>query len=128
MAQQPMRGSCLCEGITFEISGEPLKVLSCYCLDCQKGAGGPCQSVSKRIQGQSQDPSNPENQVIFCNASDVLVKDPKNLKAIYNIEKTQSGKSKEKHFCGRCGCTLWTVPMHHGGSKWVVRVPLIDGG
>lgn len=39
------RGSCLCGQVSFELESEPFKVLQCYCLDCQKGAGGPFQIV-----------------------------------------------------------------------------------
>ncbi|SLN18699.1 Glutathione-dependent formaldehyde-activating enzyme [Roseovarius litorisediminis] len=31
---------CLCGHIRMEISGEPITVLQCHCLDCQKSAGG----------------------------------------------------------------------------------------
>ena len=74
-----------------------------------------------------EEPPNAETQIIACNASEVTVEDPENLKVCWDIKKTQSGDIKEKHFCGRCGCTLWTIPMHHGGAKWMIRVPLIDG-
>jgi hypothetical protein len=30
--------------------------------------------------------------------------------------------------CTRCGCTLWTIPMHLGGQKLIVRVALLDKG
>ncbi|OQV10584.1 hypothetical protein CLAIMM_14561 [Cladophialophora immunda] len=103
-------GACLCGNVTFDLLGHPYKVLQCYCLDCQKGAGGPCQIV------------------LGYNATEVSVKDPESLINKYIIEKTQSGHVKEKHFCSRCGCTLWTVPMHHGGTKWMVRSSLVEDG
>ena len=74
-----------------------------------------------------EEPPNAESQIIVCKASEVTVEDPENLKVCWDIKKTQSGDVKEKHFCGRCGCTLWTIPMHHGGAKWMIRVPLIHG-
>lgn len=42
-------GSCLCEGISFNICGQPEKIFMCYCSDCQKNAGGPYQIVSRPL-------------------------------------------------------------------------------
>lgn len=44
------------------------------------------------------------------------------------VEKTESGFNKKKVFCERCGCTLWTIPMQHGGQKVVVRTALLENG
>lgn len=32
-------GSCLCRGVTFRVSGEPLRVGICHCADCRKASG-----------------------------------------------------------------------------------------
>jgi hypothetical protein len=32
-------GSCLCRGVTFRVTGEPLRVGVCHCLDCRKASG-----------------------------------------------------------------------------------------
>ena len=32
-------GSCLCGAIRYEVSGEPLRIGLCHCLDCQKETG-----------------------------------------------------------------------------------------
>lgn len=52
-----LNGACLCGSVTFELLENPFKVLQCYCLDCQKGAGGPCQIV--RILSPSLPSSSP---------------------------------------------------------------------
>lgn len=55
--------------------------------------------------------------------------DPENLKTVYTVTSgTVSGHSKEKHFCGRCGCTLFTVPLKHDREIVVMRTAVIDGG
>ena len=41
-----IKGACLCQGVIFEITGDPEIVLKCYCDHCQKNAGGPYQIVS----------------------------------------------------------------------------------
>ncbi|MEX2618089.1 MAG: GFA family protein [Alphaproteobacteria bacterium] len=33
---QPMRGSCQCGGVTYEITGKPLAMFVCHCTQCQK--------------------------------------------------------------------------------------------
>jgi hypothetical protein len=40
-------GSCLCGGVKFTISADPVILLSCFCEHCSKGAGGPNQLVSR---------------------------------------------------------------------------------
>ncbi|MGX8008146.1 GFA family protein [Mesorhizobium sp. ORM8.1] len=32
-------GSCLCGGVQFQVSGEPLRVGLCHCKDCRKTSG-----------------------------------------------------------------------------------------
>ncbi|KAL6834365.1 Mss4-like protein [Trichoderma sp. SZMC 28015] len=103
-------GSCLCDSITFDIEGEPEKVFSCYCLDCAKNSGGPYQLVAK------------------YDVSKITVKDPQNAQAVWIVSQTQSGFEKHKVFCRQCGCTLWTIPMHHQGLKIMVRTSLVNGG
>ena len=41
-----MNGSCLCEGVKFQVQGDPENVISCFCSHCSKNAGGPSQYVS----------------------------------------------------------------------------------
>ena len=39
---RPFRsGSCLCRGVTFRVSGDPLRVGICHCTDCRKSSGAP---------------------------------------------------------------------------------------
>ncbi|CAK7272249.1 hypothetical protein SEPCBS57363_005035 [Sporothrix epigloea] len=60
---------------------------------------------------------------------DVVVEDPLSSWKIYTIrEGTRSGQPKEKHFCGNCGCVLWTVAMQDRGELRLVRTALIEGG
>jgi hypothetical protein len=35
----PLRGSCLCGAVTFEITGEPQSLTYCHCSRCRKQAG-----------------------------------------------------------------------------------------
>lgn len=60
--------------------------------------------------------------------SQVTIRDPDNKQATWIITKTLSGHDKHKIFCSQCGCTMWTIPMNHGGEKMIVRTSLVDEG
>ena len=48
MEQNPIRGSCLCGGIRFEVTGDPLTMAYCHCSRCRKAGG--IASVTVRAQ------------------------------------------------------------------------------
>ncbi|PVH83484.1 hypothetical protein DL98DRAFT_585380 [Cadophora sp. DSE1049] len=107
MSLQPINGTCLCEGIQFAITGSPEKVFVCYCTDCSKGAGGPCQMMAK------------------FSKNSMHVSKGQDLTKTWIVKETTSGKEKHKVFCSQCGCTLWTIPMSHAGEKIIVRTSLL---
>ena len=39
MASQSIRGSCLCGGVQFEVTGTPLTMAYCHCSRCRKAGG-----------------------------------------------------------------------------------------
>ncbi len=39
-------GGCLCKGVRYEFSTDPLMTVSCYCRDCQQVTGSPFTTVS----------------------------------------------------------------------------------
>ncbi|EXJ80122.1 hypothetical protein A1O1_08264, partial [Capronia coronata CBS 617.96] len=51
-----------------------------------------------------------------------------NLIKTFTLTDTSSGHPKHKAFCTECGCTLWTIPTHHGGDFLMVRTSLIQTG
>ena len=56
------------------------------------------------------------------------INDPESLVTTYTITETGSGFPKEKYFCKRCGCTLYTVPLADEGRTIVIRPVLIENG
>lgn len=42
---RPIRGSCLCGAVRFEITGPPLFMTRCHCSRCRKAGGGTTVSV-----------------------------------------------------------------------------------
>ncbi|KAK3897735.1 Mss4-like protein [Staphylotrichum tortipilum] len=105
-----MRGSCLCEGVKFTVQGEPENVFICYCSHCAKNAGAPGQISAK------------------FKRTDVEVLEGADLMRTWTLTDNLSGAEKHKVFCSRCGCTLWTIPMKHGGNHLIVRTALIEKG
>ncbi|BCS29310.1 GFA family protein [Aspergillus puulaauensis] len=101
-------GNCLCGGVNFTVQGPPNTVYCCYCKDCSLGAGGPCQITASYF------------------SSEFTLHDPDGLVARYEITTgTASGKPKDKYFCRRCGCTLFTIPFTAGAKEIVVRPALM---
>lgn len=43
--ENPIRGSCLCGAVRFEIDGKPLWMTRCHCTRCRKSGGGHVISV-----------------------------------------------------------------------------------
>ncbi|TIT98114.1 MAG: GFA family protein, partial [Mesorhizobium sp.] len=39
-------GSCLCGGVQFQVTGEPLRVGLCHCKDCRKTSGSAYQAFA----------------------------------------------------------------------------------
>lgn len=94
----------------------------------------------RRLQLQSSSISRAWERCLVCQltlevqfakypSSSIDIEDPSDSMRYYTITKgTESGLPKEKHFCGNCGCTLWTVPWKHGGDIKLVRTSLIENG
>ncbi len=39
MSDTLCKGSCLCGAVNFELTGEPLRMAQCHCVDCKKSSG-----------------------------------------------------------------------------------------
>jgi hypothetical protein len=103
-------GSCLCGALklTIPASAKLIKSMACYCIDCQKNGGGPMQT-----------------NAMFA-VSEVIVSDPEGQLRMYEIGGTSSGLPKEKAFCRRCGCCMFTKPGHYNGEIIVVKTGILD--
>lgn len=83
-----MTGGCLCGAVRYEIAGEPLMSLICYCRDCQRASGSghiPAMGVLRdtvTVRGQTKS---------------------------YATIGT-SGKRAVRHFCPACGSPLFSTP------------------
>ncbi|PYH76968.1 hypothetical protein BO82DRAFT_406579 [Aspergillus uvarum CBS 121591] len=111
MEGEVYRGSCLCKAVSFSVRGSPEKVFICYCQDCVKNSGAPYQLCAKFHRSQLHFEANRDENI-----------------GTWVVTKTSSGAEKHKKFCAKCGCTLWTIPMNHGGEHLIVRAALVDHG
>ena len=74
-------GHCYCGSVSFEISGEPVKVAYCHCESCRRSLGG----IVTASAGFRPD------QVVFTD------KEPSAISTEYGVTRT---------FCGDCGSSV----------------------
>ncbi|KAL1738780.1 Mss4-like protein [Schizophyllum fasciatum] len=90
---QPIyRGSCLCGGVRYQLTGEPFTHLVCHCINCQKVTGTAFAS-----------------NVFFHREQLEITKGEAELKEYADLH-TQSGKPYRRAFCGLCGSFLLGFP------------------
>ncbi len=80
-------GNCLCGHIEVTCEDLPKNVVACYCKDCQKASGG--------------------GPTFNIPISDDLVKITKGQTSYIEVT-ADSGNSVERHFCGQCGCAIYS--------------------
>lgn len=81
------RASCGCGQLSAQVTGDPVRVSICHCLNCQRRSGGP-------FAQQARFPR--ENVVLNGRSTEfVLAGD--------------SGSTARFHFCPHCGATVWYV-------------------
>jgi hypothetical protein len=83
-----MRGSCLCGGVTFEVTEPFVRVSMCHCTTCKAISGG-VGTATARV---------PTNAVRVLTGRDL-------------IRTYQPAEGTAKSFCGECGSNLF-------GSGW----------
>jgi len=98
-----VKGSCLCGNVSYVSVDEPLAVLSCHCLDCQKTSGS-AFSVNIAV------------------LEDSLSVEGDSL-ATYNGQGTEKGVSR--HFCKECGSPIYSTAEMSPGMA-VVKAGTLD--
>jgi hypothetical protein len=78
-------GSCLCQGITFTVSGALSPIQVCYCSQCRRAQGGPLAS-NMPVQ---------EAQMTW-------------LTGIELMQRFESSAGKFRYFCKVCGSPLFS--------------------
>ena len=79
-----MRGSCLCGGVTFELTEGFERMTFCHCTNCKKLSGG-VGTANGRV---------PSEAIIVLSGEDLLTR-------------FQPAEGTAKTFCARCGSNLF---------------------
>lgn len=108
MSDQTTMAMCSCNSIKLSLHGDPQESMACYCVDCQKAAGGPCTT-----------------DVVFPQDK-VDIMDPEHVAKEWS-QKGITGGNKTKVFCGNCGCTM-IVKSEAFNDQIIVRTGVIEGG
>ena len=86
------QGGCLCGQVRYEISGDPLAVIICHCVNCQKQSGS---TFSFNLIGQSDQISLQGNVSTYEDTND-------------------SGDPVNRNFCGNCGSPIYSEILTQG--------------
>lgn len=89
-----MKGSCLCQGVTFELTGELRDSVACHCVQCRKTSG---HYVSATQVGADQ---------LRITGDDTLAW-------------FQSSPEARRGFCRRCGSSLF---WQHDGDNGATSI------
>lgn len=100
---EPLRGSCLCGGVKYELRGQPMGMYHCHCGTCRKANGA----------------SNATN-VFFPRAAFTIVEGEALL------SKYESSPDKHRYFCSRCGSPVYSHAQKTAGMV-SIRAGLLDG-
>ena len=82
----PLRGGCLCGGVRFEVTEQPISASYCHCTRCQRRTGGGSSAQARVVPGSVR---------VLSGADLVRTWEPP-----YGFGKA---------FCSSCGAALWSV-------------------
>ena len=89
-------GKCLCGEVKYEVLGEPVFQGNCHCIDCRKNTGAGFATI------------------LFFKEEQVVQLSGKTSSFKY---KADSGNSKIKFFCQRCGSWVFGTNSGREGIK-----------
>ncbi|MFT5603150.1 MAG: hypothetical protein ACI9G5_000100 [Paracoccaceae bacterium] len=82
---ETLKGTCLCGEVEYQITNNPLMIVACHCLSCQKSSGG----------GYTSTMALPEASFTLINGNPDC------------WDKTdENGIHHRRYFCGTCACRL----------------------
>jgi hypothetical protein len=102
MADLPLKGSCLCGQVRFEVTEQPITASYCHCTRCQKRTGTAASIQVRIVPGSLNILSGEE------------------LIGAYVPE-----DGAPKHFCSACGSALWSS-LPDTGQPAGVRMSAFD--
>jgi hypothetical protein len=103
MADLPLTGGCLCGGVRYEVTAEPLSVGYCHCTRCQRRTGSAASAQARLAPGSFR-----------------IVQGEELVRAYAPPDGFQ------KCFCSNCGGALWSRDPERG-EVMSVRLGTFDG-
>ncbi|QBQ17263.1 GFA family protein [Acinetobacter haemolyticus] len=98
-------GSCLCDGIHYEIHGEIGEIIQCHCQRCRKANGS-----------------------AFATNAPIKIADFKITKGEHLLKKFQSTDTTQRCFCSECGSPIMSIktdtPEHYRLRIGALDTPL----
>jgi len=91
-----LRGSCLCGGVAYEISGPIDEIHHCHCSKCRKG-----------------------HAAAFSTYAGIREADFRFTAGANRVRRFQSSPGTERSFCERCGSSLTFRSDQAEGTLWV---------
>ena len=86
MSETLYRGSCLCQGIQYEVHGAIGDIVECHCQRCRKANGS-----------------------AYAANAPICVADFKIVQGEHLLKKYQSTATTQRCFCGECGSPIISV-------------------
>src|SRR4051812_10015892 len=103
MAELPMTGGCLCGGVRYEVTEQPLAVGYCHCTRCQRRTGTAASAQARPAPDSFRIP--PGEELVRAYAPP---------------------DGNPKCFCSNCGGALWSKSPEDG-RVMSVRLSTFDG-
>ena len=97
------KGGCLCGAVRYALKGEPRSIALCHCTHCQRLSGS-LFSFNLVVREADYEQSG---------------------EAMTYVDSGDSGHPVHRHFCGRCGCPLFSTTALMPG-KIVVKAGTLD--
>ena len=102
MADLPLKGSCLCGQVRFEVTEQPVGASYCHCTRCKKRTGTASSAQARIVPGSLK----------ILSGEDLI--------RAYEPE-----DGFPKHFCSACGAALWSS-LPDTGQPVSVRMSAFD--
>lgn len=100
-------GACQCGNIAFHVTGDPVMVANCFCLDCRKTSGAAGATVA-----------------VFSHDGFAVDRG----QAIRYTSKAASGRSLTRNFCPACGSRLFTSDIETFPGMVIVALGALNDG
>ncbi len=92
----PIRGSCLCGSVRYELAHGPRRITHCHCAQCRKAHGAG-----------------------FATYAAVAASDFRYVAGAHLVRRYRSSAPVERAFCARCGSNLTFASADAPADLWV---------